>query len=155
MRSDQNMSSSSISIPETIAAVGVILSLVFVGFEIRQNTNISAAEAVFNLNEAGRQTLFLQISDPAIANLVQTARESPESLTDEQRYRYRRWVFAFLNLYESAWNHHRRGVISDADLEGWKSDYCVQVSFDAFVREMEDIEQHSSEFRGAVQSWCD
>jgi hypothetical protein len=30
-------------------------------------------------------------------------------------------VFAFLSLYESAWNHHQRGVISEAGPEEFDS----------------------------------
>jgi hypothetical protein len=135
--------------------MAVVLSLLFVGYEIRQNTNISAAQAVFDLNEAGRQNLLMQVSDPEVATLVAVARNDPESMTEQQRYRYSRWVFSWLNLYESAWNHGQRGVISDEDMEGWRIDYCQQIENTLFAREASTIKSHSPEFREDAARWCE
>jgi hypothetical protein len=140
---------------EIVGIVAVVLSLLFVGYEVRRNTNISAAQAVFDLNEAGRQNLLLQVNDPEVAALVFAARNDPERMTEQQRYRYGRWVFSFLNLYESAWNHNQRGVISDADLEGWRIDYCQQMEFSQFATWAATITAHSSEFREDASRWCD
>jgi hypothetical protein len=140
---------------ELIGVVAVVLSLIFVGYEIRQNTNISAAQAVFDLNEAGRQNLLLRVSDTEVTALVLAAENDPENMTDLQRNQFRSWVFSFLNLYESAWNHHQRGVISDEDLEGFKIDYCGKAAIDAYRNEMATIRAHSSEFRDELSRWCE
>jgi hypothetical protein len=140
---------------ELIGVVAVVLSLMFVGYEIRQNTNISAAQAVFDLNEAGRQNLLLRVSDPEVTALVLAAENDPESMTELKQDQFRSWVFSFLNLYESAWNHHQRGVIGDEDLEGFKIDYCIKVAIDAYRNEMATIRAHSSEFRDELSRWCD
>ena len=132
---------------ELIGVVAVVLSLMFVGYEIRQNTNISAAQAVFDLNEAGRQNLLMRVSNPEVAALVSAAENEPESMTELQRNQFRSWVFSFMNLYESAWNHHRRGVISDEDLESGKVDYCIKAAIEAYRNEMARITAHSSGFR--------
>ena len=93
---------------------------------------------------------------PALRNteLIILAQNDLDALSDEQRHRYRLWVFAFLNLYESAWNHHQRGVINDEDMEGWKADYCDQMSRDSFTREASSIESHASRFRQEAAQWC-
>ena len=104
---------------ELVGVFAVVVFLLFVAYEVRQNTNTAAAQAVFELNEVGRQSLFLQSTDPDLMALIILAEDGLDALTDVQRQSYRRWVFAFLNLYESAWNHHRRGIINDDDMEGW------------------------------------
>ena len=139
---------------ELIGVLTVVLSLLFVAYEIRQNTNTAAAQAVFELNEAGRRTLFLQSTDPGLTTLIILAQNDLDALTDEQRLRYRLWVFAFLNLYESAWNHHQRGLINDEDMEGWKAYYCGQMSSDSFRREASFIESHATRFRKEAARWC-
>jgi hypothetical protein len=141
-------------IVETIGIIAVILSLLFVAFEIRQNTNTAAAQAVFDLNESGRQTLFMQVSDPDLAKMVMLAVDDSESMTEEQRFRYGKWVFSLLNLYESAWNHHQRGVISDEDLDGWKANYCTNMGIELFRIEAMKIGAHSPEFRQDAAQWC-
>ena len=139
---------------ELVGVFAVVVSLLFVAYEIRQNTNTFAAQAVFELNEAGRQSLFLQSTDPGLMALIIFAEDDHDALTDVQRRKYRRWVFAFLNLYESAWNHHQRGVISDDDMEGWQADYCNQMSEESFRREAQSIESHASRFRADAAQWC-
>ena len=132
----------------------MVVSLLFVAYEIRQNTNTAAAQAVFELNEAGRQSLYLQSTDPGLMALIVRAEDDFDLLNDVQRQRYRRWVFAFLNLYESAWNHHQRDVISDEDMEGRQADYCYQMSQESFRRESRSIKAHASRFRAHATKWC-
>jgi hypothetical protein len=140
---------------ELIGIIAVVLSLLFVAYEVRQNTNTAAAQAVFELNEAGRQTQFMQVSDSEIAKLFLLGQSDPQALTELQRFQYSRWVFSFLNLYESAWTYHQRGIISDQELEGWKVDYCQKISMDLFRREFLAITETSSAFRNDVARWCD
>lgn len=47
---------------EIVGIVAVIVSLLFLAYEIRQNTHTSAAQAIFELNEAARQTQFREES---------------------------------------------------------------------------------------------
>ena len=49
---------------ELIGFVAVVVSLLILGYEIRQNTETSAAQAIFELNESARQTLFQEATDP-------------------------------------------------------------------------------------------
>ena len=132
---------------ELVGIFAVVLSLLLVAYEIRQSTDTAAAQAVFELNEAGRQSLFLQSTDPDLMELIILAEDDLDALTDVQQQKYRRWVFAFLNLYESAWNHHQRDVINDDDMEGWQADYCNQMSEESFRRIAQTIESHASRFR--------
>ena len=139
---------------ELVGVVAVVLSLLFVAFEIRQNTNTAAAQAVFELNEAGRQTQFLQVTDSNLVALLIQAENDLDALTVEQRYRYRIWVFSFQNLYESAWNHHHRGVINDQDMEGWKTDYCNKMSIESYRKVAQSITANASQFREDAAQWC-
>ncbi len=140
---------------EWLAGAAVVMSLLLVAFEIRQNTNALAAQAVFELNQAGRDNLFMQVSDRELAGMLERAESDPNSLTAEERYIYRLWVFSRVNLFESAWNHHTRGIISDDDMEGWKSDFCNAVSVKAFQTEMSTIDAHSPMFLSDISQWCD
>ena len=140
---------------EWIGGAAVVMSLLLVAFEIRQNTNALAAQAVFELNQAGRDNLFMQVSDRELAGMLAKAESDPNSLTAEERYIYRIWVFSRINLFESAWKHHTRGIISDDDMEGWKSDFCNAVSVKAFQTAMSTIDAHSPRFLSEISRWCD
>ena len=83
---------------ELIGIVAVIVSILILGYEIRQNTDTSAAQAVFELNESARQTLFQEATDPNLASLISKAEKDLEALSELERYMYGRWVFAHVNL---------------------------------------------------------
>lgn len=140
---------------EIAGIVAVIMSLLFLAYEIRQNTDTAAAQAMFELNEAARQTQFLEATDPNLVPLIIKAEQDFDELTDEERYRFGRWVFAYLNLFESAWNHHHRGIISDADVEAWKTAYCNYMSRASFRRVAEATPTLRSRFLQEANQWCE
>jgi hypothetical protein len=139
---------------ELVGILAVVLSLLLVAYEIRQSTDTAAAQAVFELNESGRESLFLLATDTELAGLLMLAADNLDALSREQRIRFRAWVFALLNLYESAWNHHQRGVISDEDLEGWRSDYCSTFDNDWYGKVMQEFDAHASLFQQEIAQWC-
>ena len=140
---------------ELVGAAAVVLSLVFVALEIRHSTNTAASQAVFELNEAARETQFIVATDPDLVELIFQAEADLESLTDQQYYRYRSWVFSTQNLFESAWTHHQRGVISDDEMNGWASAYCNYMSIDSYRAMVGTIDTNASGFMLAASSWCD
>ena len=140
---------------EIVGLVAVVLSLLILAYEIRQNTDTAAAQAVFELNDAARETLFQQATNPNLAALIKKAESDWESLSERERFMYNRWVFADLNLFESAWKYHRRGVISDEEMEGWIISFCGYVSRESYKRAFESIDVFSSGFRQDSSNWCD
>lgn len=139
---------------ELIGIVAVIVSLLILGYEIRQNTDTSAAQAIFELNESARQTLFQEATDPNLAALINKAEEDFGALSERDRDMYGRWVFAYLNLYESAWRYHRRGVIGDEEMEGWKTSFCGYMAQVSFRQAVESIEVFA-EFGEEAAQWCE
>lgn len=139
---------------ELIGIVAVIASLLILGYEIRQNTDTYAAQAVFELNESARQTLFQEATDPDLASLISKAENDFGTLSERERYMYSRWVFAYMNLYESAWRYHRRGVISDAEMEGWKTSFCGHMDRASFRQVVQSIDSFP-EFDEESSQWCD
>ena len=138
---------------ELIGIVAVIVSLLILGYEIRQNTDTSAAQAIFELNESARQTLFQEATDPNLAALIAKAENDFGSLSESESYMYGRWVFAYLNLYESAWRYHRRGVIDDAEMEGWKTSFCGYMARESFRNVVQSIAVFA-EFDKESSLWC-
>lgn len=140
---------------ELIGIVAVIVSLLILGYEIRQNTDTSAAQAVFELNESARQTLFQEATDPDLASLISKAEKDFEDLSERERYMYGRWVFAHVNLFESAWRYSRRGVISDAEMKGWKTAFCGYMARASFRQVVQSVEVFTPEFAKESAQWCE
>ena len=140
---------------EIIGIVAVIVSLLILGYEIRQNTDTSAAQAVFELNESARQTLFREATDPNLVSLISKAEKDFEALSEHERYMYGRWVFAHVNLFESAWRYSRRGVISEAEMKGWKTAFCGYMDRASFRRVVQSVEVFTPEFAEDSEQWCE
>ena len=139
---------------ELIGIVAVVVSLLILGYEIRQNTDTSAAQAIFELNESARQTLFQEATDPDLAALISKAERDSSGLSERERYMYGRWVFAYLNLHESAWRYHRRGVIDDAEMVGWKTSFCGYMARASFRQVVQSIDVFP-EFDEESTQWCE
>lgn len=140
---------------ELVGIAAVIASLLILGYEIRQNTDTSAAQAVFELNESARQTLFQEATDPNLASLIQKAEKDFEALNERERYMYGRWVFAGVNLFESAWRYNRRGVIGDAEMSGWKTAFCGYMSRPSYRLVVQSVEAFTPEFADESAQWCE
>jgi len=140
---------------ELVGVVAVIVSLLILGYEIRQNTDTSAAQAVFELNESARQTLFQEATDPNLASLINKAEKDFDDLSERERYMYSRWVYAQVNLFESAWRYNRRGVVSDAEIRGWKTAFCGYMARSSFRQVVQSVDIFTPEFAEESAQWCE
>lgn len=112
------MSRPSSGTERTLAALGVILSLLFVGWEIRQNTQVSRAAAI---QATGEQIIQWQTELATDADYIRVitflrtggsfAELSPE---DQQRYGYA--VSATVRIMENRYRQMRMGIIDPEDL---------------------------------------
>lgn len=140
---------------ELIGIVAVIVSILILGYEIRQNTDTYAAQAVFELNESARLSLFQEATNPNLASLISKAEKNFDALSENERYMYSRWVFASVNLFESAWKYNRRGVISDSEMRGWKTAFCGYMARASFRHVVQSVEVFTPEFAEESAQWCD
>ena len=56
-----------------------------------------------------------------------------ESLSFNERFRYDLWIRTFLNLNESAWLFHKKGVIDDEEYAGWYTGICETLKRPGFA----------------------
>ena len=78
------MSSKGMGIREMMAALGVVASLIFVGWEIRQNTRALQAAAVQEMTGAVREQFHLFINNPELNSLTMRAEQDITDLTPDE-----------------------------------------------------------------------
>ena len=139
---------------EWIGAIAVFVSLLLVAYEIRQNTNAIAAQAVFDLNESAKGLLLAQAIDPELSRLVNLGDHDPEALSIEEQNRYRSHVWANLNVYESVWTYYQRGVINGDEIESWQIDFCERVTRNGYIQLMPSIVAQTSAIRKMTEELC-
>ena len=116
------------SVIEGAGAGAVLLGLVFVGLELRQNTAALSAQAIFQINDSSNESHRALAQDPILAELVYKGYEDPESLSDLERRMFIRWMQVRFNLAESAWLYHEKGLIDQGEFAGVKGSMCERLS---------------------------
>ena len=105
------------SLGEFVGGIGVIVSLVFVGIQIRQNTNSIKGQSELDLNQRYAELHGRANVSDELPRIWDKAINNPNELSEEE-IRRARWLIAehFL-IYEGAFHLYRRGGISE---ETWR-----------------------------------
>jgi len=111
----------------TLAAnLGVIAGLIFLGIEIRQNTNIAKASAYREIIQDIAAWRELTITDPNISQLFMTYRnDGIEALEGTDRGRIGGLINNVMGIYESAYFSRGYGIIGDEEWDRFQSGACI------------------------------
>jgi len=115
------------SVGDVIATLGVIGSLLFVGFEIRQNNVALRAAAIQASTEVARQQIQMFALDADANRINMIGHETPEALSEEEKSRYRWIVLSFLWGMQGQYHQWSLGVLSDDDWSAWNRVICDNV----------------------------
>jgi hypothetical protein len=109
---------SSFNLQQAAATLGVILSLVFVGYEIRQNTQVARAAAVQATMDQILQWQAESTSDPEWIRIITSLRTGTEYSElppiDQQKYSW--IVSSTVRITENRFRQMEMGVIHETDL---------------------------------------
>jgi hypothetical protein len=104
---------------ELLAAAGVILSLLFVGLELRQNTAAVRATALNDLATGTRELLLTVSADGELSDLYRRWIEDDSAFTATEKARIRLLLAAMLRGAENAYLQARIGVVDSVALRGY------------------------------------
>ena len=104
---------------ELLAALGVILSLSFVGLELRHNTVAVRAAARNELAAGGRELLLFIANSPEIVETLRLWRDPNVELTPNQEETASYVVRALLRNLENVFLQVRAGIIEESALASY------------------------------------
>jgi hypothetical protein len=110
-------------IAEIAGAITVVLSVLYLGYEIRRNTTSSEIAAAQNLMTLDQQLASWMI-DPHINSIIVKARKDLASLSDEEQETLRIIVWSSFGVWEHAYFSHEKGVIDDHMWILWNTSFC-------------------------------
>ncbi len=104
-----------VSIPSLLSAVAVVISLTFVGFEIRQNTAAQQSAMIEGITSQRVEFNIASFTDDRIPDLVLRAREGAVAadFSPVETQTLRLWFIAYLRIVESAHRQVGVGVIGE------------------------------------------
>ena len=119
---------------ETVAALGVIGSLIFVGLEVRQNTSATEGATLQAISDTHTTLLLESVWDQEFIGLfgrVLVLGALGEDLTPNENMRMSRYYIAFLSHLENTYLQNQAGIVSDDVFEsyGWRNRLWVTPHF--------------------------
>lgn len=106
------------SIGEFVGAIAVVLSLVYLAYQIRQNTRSVRASTHHTSARAAYETQNLFAESEAVARIFRTGAREPNKLTGDERVRFDAIMRTFFIWYEDTYFHYRNSMI---DREVWEA----------------------------------
>jgi len=103
---------------EFVAGIGVVISLLYLSVQIRQNTAWVRASTHQSFADSVGNTLEGLYSDPELYEFFRKGLRSPEKLTEEERLRWHMISTRIVRLMESAYYQHASGTM---DPEWWQA----------------------------------
>ena len=100
-----------VNIAEIIGTVAVVVSLVYVGIQVRQNTRSTKLATGQNLSHDLRETLAPIYSDSEFARIHLAGMKDVGSLTGVERYRVYTYIQSTFRAFENVYYHYRNGAV--------------------------------------------
>jgi len=101
-----------------LANIGVIAGIIFLGYEMRQNTSALKSGAAQNINNqiAGINELRM---DPEIMSLIIKGDAHPEDLSAVEKQQYFSYLSTILHAWQNMYVQMREGAYDEDSLSGW------------------------------------
>ena len=124
------MKSPSIKSPiETFGVVAIIVSLLFLGYELKRANDIAEAAATSTIYQAANEYLLTYIVDQNLRHVWRKSLEDgSESLTDDEQRLFIAMLTYIYNIHEVAWKFHQKGLMSDADMATRYFELCLAIN---------------------------
>ena len=105
---------------QIIGAMAVVVSLNYVGLQIRQNTNAVRAAAAQSVHEHFASWYHLLASDESLAQVVIDGIKDYGSLSEKDKARFIATFMAFLSYSQNAFLKWRQGLLAPSLWLGWE-----------------------------------
>ena len=107
------------SLAEVVASVAVVISLLFVGLSVRQNTD-ALQGATENLIFERHTDLSMQFMlDPTLAELLVKMRSDDPQLSAVEAVRWEKYQLNLLDIWALAFNRHESDLLADSEWAAW------------------------------------
>lgn len=114
------------SIAEIVAAIGVIVTLVFLILEIRENTEITRADA-FDRNMESINQWRVELAKDAELTRIWRSRENPAILTEDDQFRLIMLQGSLWGIYEKSYFAREYGVLGESEWSRFETQMCFQM----------------------------
>jgi hypothetical protein len=105
---------------EIIGAVGVVVSLIYLAFQVRSNTRAMLAQSARDAVAAMRDFNKSMVEDADLARIFRLGTEGMANLNEEERGRFGHILFNFFKTAEELHYQYIQGTLDPEIWNGWK-----------------------------------
>ena len=141
-------------VAEIVGGVGIIVSILYLAFEVSQNTaNTKAANSLAILSEENALREML-IENPEFVEVLRIGNEDLASLSATDSERFVSYFASYLTLWETAALMEREDLLPEGVWGGINNGYCLYLNRDGFRIVWQEIAQDllSPEFSSVVDA---
>ena len=107
---------------QVLGALAVLVSLLFVAYELKRNNDISIVQSQYELLSL-QNDLRAMLADPNVLRVVMT--QDQKMLSEEDQFLFHNSVMAWFDLFELVFLAAEQGVMSDEQIEVWRKGMCT------------------------------
>lgn len=112
------------SVSEIVGSIAILVTLIFLALQMKQNTRAIQASASQDAAEAESNALVQLLNYPELANSL-----TKDELTDVEVVRLFAYLSLLLRAHEQYWRQYELGVIDEATLARYQGPLVAQLSF--------------------------
>ena len=113
---------------EGTGLIAIVLSIIFLAFEVRQNTQTMRAAAIQGATDVARQQLLMLVTDREAHRIEMLGHENPEQLTPEERRRYVYMIRSFWFGMQGLYRQRQLGVLPEEEWNVMTGVICSELS---------------------------
>jgi len=133
------------------SALVVLLGLVFVGVELRQNTEAVEAETIQGLTAVSNDFILAIATDPELVRVWKDGSFDPDSLNEIDSARFFLLTRSYWLRIQSAYSQYERGALSADDWKVYESLICgIDYGIDSGKGFIQTLSDHEFMLRPAL-----
>ena len=118
-------------IGELVAAIAVVISLLFVGIEVKQNNNIQRQQATRSLSRDWSDAT-ASFQDPELACLFVRLGNERETLTAQEATQIEAVIWRIYKVYEELQYQYEQGMIDESVWSGFKRLMVTEMTYESY-----------------------
>jgi hypothetical protein len=140
------------AIGEILGAAGVIITLVYLARQVRQNTRATKLSTAQSIATAARDWNRPLLLDPELAWTFQVGTEDPTQLDEKEQARFIELCFSLFRMFEDAHYQYHSGALDPSVWKGYEKLYAAYARAPGFQAYWEKRKQT---FREEFQEFID
>jgi hypothetical protein len=122
-------------IVEIVGLIAIVLSLVFLGYELKRSNDIAEAEAVAEIYTMQNEMGIVMAESPDLARVFNQAQTDVESLNGEDLWTFYVILEYLVNVNEAAWKYFDKGIIDRKEADYYTRGLCRMIGLHPSIGE--------------------